>query len=78
MIDKTLNEAALVVLSATEEIGALITHIREADSFAADRSLMAATACADDAQEAIDNAIRELSKARDLIGRWALIQQQTP
>lgn len=78
MIDKTLNEAALVVLSVTEEVGALITNIREADSVTAGRSVLPAAAHADDAQQAIDNAIRELSKVRDLIGRWALIQEQTP
>lgn len=66
-----LNEARRDFTDALEEIGAACTHLREAIDFADSGSTGTAIASVDDAQEAIDRAVAELSKIRDKAGRWA-------
>jgi ribosome-associated translation inhibitor RaiA len=67
-----LNEARRDITDVIEEVGAVCTHLREAMDFADNGSVLSAVACVDDAQAAIDNAIRELTKIRDMAGRWAV------
>lgn len=67
-----LNEARRDLADVLEEIGAVATHLREAMDFAESNLVTPASGCVDDAQEAIDNAIRELTKIRDKAGRWAV------
>lgn len=67
-----LNEARRDLSDVIEEIGAVATHLREAMDFAESGGVPAASACIDDAQDAIDNAIRELTRIRDKSGRWAV------
>lgn len=67
-----LNEARRDLSDVIEEIGAVATHLREAMHFADNGGVPSATASIDDAQDAIDNAILELTKIRDKTGRWAV------
>lgn len=67
-----LNEARRDISDVVEEIGAICTHVREAMDFAARDSVRSAVVCVEDAQEAIDTAILELTKIRDKAGRWAV------
>lgn len=68
----SLKEARAMVADVIEEVGAIGTHLREALDFATRTGPLAAASSVDDAQEAIDNAIRELFKIRDKAGRWAV------
>jgi hypothetical protein len=67
-----LTDARLQLSDVLEEIGAVATALREAGDFAESHSIPAAVASVDDAQEAIDRAIQELTKIRDRAGRWAV------
>ena len=67
-----LNEARRDITDVVEEIGAVCTHLREAMDFAERGGIPSAVASVEDAQDAIDNAIRELTKIRDRAGRWAV------
>lgn len=67
-----LNEARRDITDVVEETGAVCTHLREAMDFADHGSVPAAVACVEDALEAIDTTIRELTKIRDRAGRWAV------
>ena len=68
----SLKDARAMVADVIEEVGAISTHLREAVDFATRTGTLAAVSSVDDAQEAIDNAIRELFKIRDKAGRWAV------
>lgn len=67
-----LNEARRDITDVVEETGAVCTHLREAMDFADNGSTPGAVACVEDAVDAIDNAIRALTKIRDKAGRWAV------
>lgn len=67
-----LNEARRDITDVIEEVGAVCMHLREAMDFAETGSIPGAVASVEDAQDAIDNAIRELTKIRDRAGRWAV------
>jgi hypothetical protein len=67
-----LNEARRDLAEVLEEMGAVAMHLREAMDFADNGIMAAATASVDDAQDAIDRTICELTKIRDRSGRWAV------
>jgi cellobiose-specific phosphotransferase system component IIA len=67
-----LNETRRDITDVVEEVGAVCTHLREAMDFADNGSMRSAVASVEDAQDAIDNAMRELTKIRDRAGRWAV------
>ena len=67
-----LNEARRDITDVIEEVGAVCTHLREAMDFAECGNKESAVASVDDAQDAIDTAIRELLKIRDKAGRWSV------
>lgn len=67
-----LNEARRDITDVIEEVGAVCTHLREAMDFAENGSVPAAVSSAEDAVDAIDTAIRELTKIRDKAGRWSV------
>ena len=67
-----LNEARRDITDVVEEVGAVCMHLREAMDFADNGSVPSAVASVEDAQEAIVNAFRELTKIRDRAGRWAV------
>lgn len=72
MNSDTLNEARRDLTDVIEEVGAVSMHLREAIDLADGESIPNAEAIVDDALNAIDNAIRELLKIRDHVGRWAV------
>ena len=67
-----INEARRDITDVIEEVGAVCTHLREAMDFAECGNKESAVASVDDAQDAIDTAIRELLKIRDKAGRWSV------
>jgi hypothetical protein len=67
-----LNAARWYVADAMEEIGTLSMHLREAIECAEAGRVEFATDSLEDALEAADNAIREITKIRDRAGRWAV------
>jgi hypothetical protein len=67
-----LNEARRDLSDVLEEIGAVAMHLREAMEFAEAGRGSAATASVDDAQNAIDETVRQLAGIRDKAGRWAV------
>lgn len=67
-----LQEARAGLAETLEEIGAVAMHLRESIEFAGKGSMPLAIDSVEDAQAAIDNAIRELTRIRDRAGRWAV------
>lgn len=55
-----------------EELGAVGMHLREAMECAEGGNQPGAIGSAEEATEAVDSAIRELEKIRDLAGRWII------
>jgi hypothetical protein len=68
----TLNEARRDLADVLEEIGAVAMHLREAIDFADSDLVSPAAASVDDAQNAIDETVRQLAGIRDKAGRWAV------
>ena len=68
----TLNEARRDLADVLEEIGAVAMHLREAIDFADSDLVTPAAASVDDAQNAIDETVRQLAGIRDKAGRWAV------
>lgn len=67
----TLNEARRDLADVLEEIGAVAMHLREAIDFGEADLVSPASASVDDAQNAIDETVRQLAGIRDKAGRWA-------
>jgi len=67
-----LNEARRDLADVLEEIGAVAMHLREAIDFADSDLVSPAAASVDDAQNAIDETVRQLAGIRDKVGRWAV------
>jgi hypothetical protein len=67
-----LNEARRDISDVVEETGTVCLHLREAMDFAENGSIGNAVASVEDAQDAIDAAVRELMKIRDKAARWAV------
>lgn len=67
-----LKEARAMVADAMEEVGAVAMHLREAKDFAETNATESAVASVEDALDAIDTTIQELTKIRDKAGRWAV------
>lgn len=68
----TLNEARRDLADVLEEIGAVAMHLREAIDFGDSDLVSPASASVDDAQNAIDETVRQLAGIRDKVGRWAV------
>jgi hypothetical protein len=67
-----LNEARRDFSDVLEQIGSACMHLREASDFAESNLIPTAVTSVEDAQEMIDDALRELTKIRDKAGRWAV------
>lgn len=68
----TLYKARRDLADVLEEIGAVAMHLREAIDFIKFDLVSPASASVDDAQNAIDETVRQLAGIRDKVGRWAV------
>ena len=73
-----LQKARLRPLDTIEELGALSMHLREALDSSESPFLSNTIECANDATQAIDNAITELRRTRSIISNWTVAAEIDP